>query len=212
MRWVKIIWTSIVVGGAMVWTLILFGAFSQEPADLTDIARGFIIAAATHWLSGVAIIVLAGAYKPSFPPSWHRLWRAERDGRIYERLGVRRYRNWWLASPFPRSAPPPRITGKASLASLDTYMRGAEFGHAMLLMISLPVIGWLVVEQEWPIAIWMAIINIPWNIYPVLLQRYNRGRLARIEHRITLSNVAAALSTAQADGEADRLAKARNRL
>ena len=169
----------------MVGALLLLERMPRDPAGLPAIAQGLAFAAAAHQLSGIIIIVIAPAYKPSFPLSWHQLWPVERDGRIYERLGVPAYRKWLLASPFPRSAPGPplRITGRSSLANLDKFTRDAEFGHGMLFLTSLPVIGWLAIEQQWAIAIWMVLINIPWNVYPVMLQRYNRARLARVLQR-----------------------------
>ena len=127
----------------------------------------FCIAVATWWL----------------PDSWYRIRPFERNGRIYEMLGVRYFR--WLVPDGDaanrwrrRSDPSFRIIRNRHYAkafSQRTVL--SEKSHLVMLMLGVMSavfalrIGW----HGW--AFYLTAGNVVVNLYPVLLQRYTRARL-----------------------------------
>jgi len=147
-------------------------------------------AAAMHWCSGFLIIALAGMLPPALPASWLQLRRWERDGSVYRRLGIDGYRKALLASP---SGPNVflKFRGRRSeIPGLEQFTKNAEMGHLTLLVISTVVTAVAWRSGYWRTAIFLAIMNVPWNVYPVLLQRYTRSRLMRILGRVPTASTA----------------------
>ncbi|HEU4324171.1 MAG TPA: hypothetical protein VFS21_13555 [Roseiflexaceae bacterium] len=135
-----------------------------------------------------ALFWFAVCFAPrAFPPGYFRPrpW----EMRLYERLGVLVFRrfatngdliNGWVR----RHDPAYRIL--RGRASLHAYVAGTvqgEVGHSVLLLLGLITavyaarIGW----TGW--AAYLAGTNILFNLYPILLQRYTRARLALITGR-----------------------------
>jgi hypothetical protein len=129
------------------------------------------------WLGTISRVVT-----PSLPARFHELRPFEHDGaRFYELLGVRviktlvRQRPLAVFNPdlhLPHEPTPERI------AHLDRRMRDAEASHGLLFVATLATAaaaracGWRSTAR------WMLAWDIVLNGYPVMLQRYNRGRLA----------------------------------
>jgi Glycosyl-4,4'-diaponeurosporenoate acyltransferase len=148
---------------------------------------GVVLAAITHWGSGMLIILLAGPMRLSLPDSWHRLRQCETSGTLYKHLGVPAYKKALLHSPL--NNPWLRFEGRSGLAKLSQNTRNTELGHGLLFLISIPVIAFCFRIGQPGLGVWMILFNIPWNIYPVLVQRYNRSRLQRLRarHRLALN-------------------------
>ena len=62
-------------------------------------------------------------------------------------------------------------------------MRAAETNHVIMLLCGVIVMAHAVVRGWWDAAAWTLLFNILINAYPVMLQRYNRGRLASLATR-----------------------------
>jgi hypothetical protein len=112
----------------------------------------------------------------------HALRAFERDGRVYELLGVR-VAKWLLRrGPLAVFAPDLHLPAEptpASLAGLDERMRQAEALHEILLVVTLAVVVNAAVRGWWDAAGWTLLFNVLGNGYPAMLQRYNRARLAQ---------------------------------
>jgi len=178
---------SLIVGGVM------FMMLSRRVESSWLLAP--LWAAAIHWVSGVVIIALAGMLPPSLPDRWLRLRRWEADGSIYRRLGIDRYRKALLASPCGPNAFLEFQGRRSQLSGLEQFTRNAEMGHLTLLIVSTVVtaIAWR--TGYWRTALFLAIVNVPWNVYPVLLQRYTRSRLTRIRRRLPRESTTAVVSS-----------------
>lgn len=59
-------------------------------------------------------------------------------------------------------------------------MRSAETNHVMMFLVVMLVIAHAIVRGWWDAATWTLLFNILINGYPVMLQRYNRGRLTSL--------------------------------
>lgn len=120
------------------------------------------------------------------PQRYYRLWPFERSGRLYERLGIRTFHHYitrgaWVNRRIRRRDPTFRyIRVRGDLNQLAELTRTAEQSHLVFLFMGLPATlhaaqigahGWVS---------YLIAANILTNLYPILLQRYLRGRLDRL--------------------------------
>ena len=122
----------------------------------------------------------------ALPKGYDRCWEGRRASRIYEMLGVRVFKRFATNGDFinrwaGRSDPLHRIVrGRASAREFAAGTAITEKSHLVLLVMGLFTsayavrIGW----DRW--AGGLAAGNVAFNLYPILLQRYNRHRLARL--------------------------------
>jgi hypothetical protein len=123
------------------------------------------------------------------PERWHQLRDVERDGRIYERAGVRIAKTVLRRGPLSWFNPDLHLPCERTpdeLAHLAQRMRDAEASHAVLFVAMLPVALHAVARGWWLSALLVVLFDVAMNAYPVMLQRYNRARLAQ---RFDLSSV-----------------------
>jgi Glycosyl-4,4'-diaponeurosporenoate acyltransferase len=116
------------------------------------------------------------------PDRWYRIRAFERDGRFYERLGVRMAKAALRRGPLAVFNPGlhlPAEPTRERVAVLDARMREAEASHTILLAATaLGTVG-VAVGGHRRTALRMLAWNVVMNGYPVMLQRYNRALLAR---------------------------------
>lgn len=125
------------------------------------------------------------------PPNkmeWHcfpyKLYRIEREGLIYKGIGVHHWQNKVpdMSKIFPKLMPPKKMvaTDKNTLLRMIQETCTAELTHIVLCLTGLYCI------KLWPGAggITLAVLNIVlFNLPFILIQRYNRPRLARLYKR-----------------------------
>lgn len=123
------------------------------------------------------------------PESYFRLRGFEKNGRLYGALGVgflkRFVADGELVNRALRRVEPGYrvITDKTSLQEYAQRTHAAEKSHLMFLLMGLFTtiyafrIGW----YGW--GAYLAISNLIVNLWPILLQRYTRARIARAEAR-----------------------------
>ncbi len=160
----------VVVCALLVWSAGAFGGDSVAFAVLVV------------WLPMVGLGTASHLLPPRLPARIHALRGWERDGRVYERLGVRAakalLRRGPLAAFNPHLHLPVRSTPQA-LAALEARMRAAEASHALLFVALLAVVVHDL-ARGWQLAAAVTLAtNVLLNGYPVMLQRYNRALLAR---------------------------------
>lgn len=118
------------------------------------------------------------------PRSYFRIRRFELDGRAYELLGVASFRrivpDGELARSWQRRRNPSYrvIRNRTAAAQFVQRTEDSERGHLALLAAGVlsagfaATIGW----EGW--AAYLFVGNIVVNVYPIMLQRYTRARLA----------------------------------
>jgi hypothetical protein len=117
----------------------------------------------------------------SMPGSYFRLRRLERGGRIYRYVGVRYFKALMTSRTYRRLNPhfnfrPASVTPR----DLMKMMQDAEAAHAVVFGLMLLCSAAALVAGSSYAAAWLMVFNIIGNAYPVMLQRYNRGRVDRI--------------------------------
>ena len=167
-----IIVPTLAVPVVLTWTARTFGA------------SGAGFAFAVVWLPMTWLGIVSRIVTPRLPARYHALRRFELDGRVYERLGVRIVK--WLLRRGPLAVfnpdlhlPPPDARTPEAIARLEQGMRDAEASHAILLVVTVAVAAQAALRGWWAAAAWTLLFDVLVNGYPVMLQRYNRARLAR---------------------------------
>jgi hypothetical protein len=140
-------------------------------------------ALAVVWLPMIWLGIVSRFAQPRLPGRFHRLRAFERDGgRCYELVGVRvakRLLRRGLLASFNPDLHLPHDPDATRILFLDQRMRDAEASHAILFVLTIVVVlnalahGWLVAAAA------TLLFDVLLNGYPVMLQRYNRGLLAR---------------------------------
>lgn len=136
---------------------------------------------AVVWLPMMWLGTASRAVTPRLPARFHALRGFERDGRVYERLGVRLVKRLLRRGPLAAFNPDlrlPREPTPERIAFLEQRMRDAEASHAILFVLSFGLIANAAARGQWASAGWILLFDAFANGYPVMLQRYNRALLA----------------------------------
>ena len=161
---------TVITLALLAWSLQAFGARSAWFAFI-------VVWLPMAWLGLVSRFVV-----PRLPEGYHALHGFERDGRLYELLGVRLVKRLLRRGPLAVFNPDlhlPTEPTPANLAHLDQRMRDAEASHFILLVLMLGVVVHAAARGWWGAAGWTLLFDVLVNGYPVMLQRYNRALLSR---------------------------------
>lgn len=116
--------------------------------------------------------------------AWYRLRSWERSGRFFAWLGVPLFRTLVRRTPlsrFNRALPTAWHSGDAG--RMDEETRTAEAAHlvAFFVVVVLALVALVAGRTRW--AVWLLVLDVPLNLYPVLLQRDHRHRLLEMVRR-----------------------------
>lgn len=156
------------------WSLHLFGFRSPMTAFVVN---WFVLA----WTATVTLIA-----RLSLPPAYYTSRPFERTGAVYERIGIRRVKRLLRRGPLRVLSPTlrlPRERTLPALRNLDNEMRKAETAHVITLLSMLPVAGYALVKGWLDAGTWMLLFSLLINVFPILLQRYNRIKLQELIRR-----------------------------
>lgn len=142
-------------------------------------------AAPRPWAFALACLVCIAPWW--LPRSFYGTRNFEATGRIYELLGVRTFRmlvpNGDLVNRWRRRSDRSFrvITNRASAASFVQRTITGEKTHLVSLLIGFAcsLYAWHIGWHGWAVYFFGA--NIAFNVYPILLQRYTRARISRLE-------------------------------
>lgn len=112
-----------------------------------------------------------------------RNWYLFSGLKAYEMLGVLWFRKFLLATPLRLFNSEIRFSKNRSLETLDAirqHMTGAEVAHwfGFVAMLALNFVAWW--RRGFAMGLAFLILNVLGNLYPCLLQQYNRRRLAKV--------------------------------
>ena len=164
---------TVLLGGVLVWAGSTFGVASVT------------FAFAVNWLVMCWMGIVSRLYPPRLPERYFAIRPFERTGRLYGVLGVRAIKLVVRRGPLHWFNPHLRLPAEPTaerLRRLEGRMREPETAHVWLFGIMLVVVGHALARGWWPAAAWTMVFNVVLNVYPVMLQRYNRrwllGRIA----------------------------------
>ncbi len=135
------------------------------------------------WMS-----VLETLLMPALKSSYFNTHPFEEEGKIYKYLGVDSFRKFLVLSGWEKSRKKETPIRK-SLILLEYYeyrTRCSEFGHGIIAIIIAFITVYVFMISSFMETIWLIILNIFLNIYPMVLQRYNRPRVRRLIRKLKL--------------------------
>lgn len=142
---------------------------------------GFAFAWAVNWLLMLCVSVFTTALKSELTSPYYDEKEWERKGKIYEQFGVNFFRKllvWTGWEKVIRKSFPIEHNTKA-LTNLYYQTKKSELDHLIILII---VFGFNVfVAYKFGVlkSLWLLVLNVLFNLYPVFVQRYNRPRIKR---------------------------------
>jgi len=166
----------LVVGSTAVALTVLVAGWCWLGAESPGFAF-LVVWVPMTWLGTVSRVL-----QPRLPDGYHRLRPFERDGRVYERLGVRAVKRLLRRGPLAAFNPDLHLPPDRSpehLAHLERRMCDAEASHALLFVATLAVVVHAVLQGWWTAAALTLLFDVLMNGGPVMLQRYNRALLHR---------------------------------
>ena len=137
-------------------------------------------AVAVVWLPMTWLGTVSHVVPFRLPATVHALRGWERDGRVYERLGVGLIKRLLRRRPIAWFNPGLRLPAERSAAGLATLARRmstAEASHGIALVLSLGAVAHAAARGWWLAAAVTLGLDVLINGYPVMLQRYNRALL-----------------------------------
>ena len=138
------------------------------------------------WIALALSIVFYFVSLTIIPRRYYNLQPFEQDGRLYRRLGMRQFRyivgeGEGIQKLARRIDPQWQSTlSKLSYDERIKWTQTAEWIHISMIFLSLPLIALAYRRGFTTFATLYLLSNIPFNIYPILLQRYTRAKLLRI--------------------------------
>ena len=167
------LWSSIAVG----IRLILRGAFHPHGNPL-------VYTLAVSWLIAIIIATLTSAIFFRVNPKLFSLASWEKDGAIYERADIRAFR--WLLFHSPLGWINPNFHLRASRADCERLLREMNSGEAVhwLTCVISAMLAISYLRHDYAVYGYvMLLVRIPFDLYPITLQRWNRGRVWRVLER-----------------------------
>jgi hypothetical protein len=141
-----------------------------------------IFAFSLTWLIMAFVAAVTGRIFVRLDPKRFRLARWEREGRIYDRVGLGAV--LWVLRHTPLGWLNPNIKVRSGGSDMDRLLRdmnAVEGVHILAAGMSIAVAGLYILTGQAIIGTWLVILTILFNVYPVMLQRWNRGRIVRLQ-------------------------------
>lgn len=106
----------------------------------------------------------------------------EKQGKIYHLFGIHIFRKLLVITGWEKLNKPVNPVNKAlkSLEHLELGTRKSEFFHLMIFIIVLGFTIFVAIRHGFVQSLWLLVLNLILNFYPVILQRYNRPRLQKL--------------------------------
>ena len=142
----------------------------------------------SFWLTGVSTIyVIFLLRKTGFRLSdgYFRMRRWELSSAVYGVLGVTCFKRMVRKYPLPSLTLKIDLTGRSRSGILDVEnrMREAEQIHVFGLLLTLALSVVFSLWRDIRFLPWFTAFNVIMNLYPILLQRYNRNRVRVVLER-----------------------------
>ena len=142
--------------------------------------RSPLFAFLVNWLVMSWVATSSEVIQVAFAPGYYAIQPFEQDGRVYERAGIRFFKRLVRRGPlgiFSLNLRLPPEKTVPTLRLLEGKMRNAETMHVLIFLLMFLFIGYALF-QGWLDAVgWLLLFNCLLNVYPIMLQRYNRIRL-----------------------------------
>ena len=143
--------------------------------------QSFAFAWALNFLLMACVLTFTETLKSPLTSAYYNDKAWERRGKIYESFGINVFRKLLVLIGWEKlnKKSAPVVKDTKALINLQYQTKKSELGHLIIFII---VLGFnIFVALKFGIAksLWLLVLNILLNLYPILLQRYNRPRILR---------------------------------
>ncbi len=143
--------------------------------------QGFLFAWSLNFMLMACVFAFTETLKSQLTSSYYLEKAWEQKGKIYESFGINLFRKllvWIGWEKLNKKANPIEKNTKA-LMHLHYRTKQSELGHILVFIIVFGFTIYSVFKFGVLQSLWLLILNILLNFYPILLQRYNRPRIGR---------------------------------
>ena len=172
-------WIIVFTATCGIGIFILFPVMSMSSLAYS-ITLNFLLMIWMSIVETLLILDLKSSYFNSHP--------IEAEGKIYKYLGVHYFRKLLVLIGWEKSRKKETPIRK-SLILLEYYeyrTRASEFGHGIIAIIIAIISVYVCILYSFKETIWLILFNIILNIYPMMVQRYNRPRVRRVIEKLRL--------------------------
>ncbi|MCY7293288.1 MAG: hypothetical protein LH615_14005 [Ferruginibacter sp.] len=151
--------------------------------------QSFLFAWVLNLMLMMCVFKFTEALKSKFSSTYYNEKKWELRGKIYGFLGINFFRKLlvWIGWERLNKKSNPIEKNTKSLIHLQYRTKQSELGHIIIMVIVLGFNVFVAFKFGIPESLWLLILNVLLNLYPIFLQRYNRPRLDRainlIKHR-----------------------------
>ena len=127
---------------------------------------------------------MGGAILSRVNPTLFSLAHWEKQGKIYDRAGIRAFR--WMLFHSPLGWINANFHLRASRADCERLLRemnSSEGVHWLTCVVSVMLAILYLRHDRAVYGYVMLLVRIPYDLYPIMLQRWNRGRVWRVLER-----------------------------
>lgn len=143
--------------------------------------QGFLFAWVLNLMLMMCVFKFTEVLKSQFNSPYYNEKKWELSGKVYKFLGVDFFRKLlvWIGWEKLNKKANPIEKNTKSLIHLQYRTKQSELGHIIIMVIVLGFNFYVAFEFGMLESLWLLILNILLNLYPIFLQRYNRPRLNR---------------------------------
>ncbi|RTY92419.1 hypothetical protein [Flavobacterium sp. GT3R68] len=143
--------------------------------------QGFVFAWVLNLMLMMCVYLFTQTLKPAFKSTYYNEKKWEKKGKIYESLGVNIFRKLLVLIGWEKINKKNNPVKKSleALIHLEYVTKQSELGHLIIFFIVIPFTVFVTVKYGIVESLWLLILNLVLNIYPIILQRYNRPRLKK---------------------------------
>ena len=143
--------------------------------------QGFLFAWTLNFLLMSCVFAFTETLKSQFKSPYYTEKSWEHRGKIYESFGINFFRKIlvWIGWEKLNKKANPIEKNTEALMHLHYKTKQSEFGHIIILIIVLGSNIYVAFKFGVVQSLWLLILNVLLNFYPILLQRYNRPRIER---------------------------------
>ncbi|WP_158859985.1 glycosyl-4,4'-diaponeurosporenoate acyltransferase CrtO family protein [Lunatibacter salilacus] len=161
---------------------VIFASFVIYLVAVWTGLDSFLFAWVLNFMLMMSLLAFTKTVQPTFKSTYYTIRKWEQEGRIYKLLGVNIFRKLlvWVGWEKLNKKTLPVKNSSESLMNLSYATRESEFGHLVIFFIVMIFTIFVAVKFGIVKSIWLLLLNILLNVYPVLVQRFNRPKFEKL--------------------------------
>ena len=171
--------------------VLLFVVCSVVVVALWQSLHSFVFAWVLNFMLMVGVLYITQTFKLKLESTYYNSKKWEIGGKIYKWFGVQGFRKVlvWVGWEKFRKTVNPVKNSLDALKHLEYSTRQSEFGHLIIFFIVLALTLFVGFYHGFSQSLWLLILNVILNAYPIGVQRFNRPRLQKAINTIKNSPV-----------------------